>query len=106
MAGKSGENERQAAAREANDRLRSHGVEVTASDTPDDLTELLEAVEGFERTVESHGGDLMVDDLKSSQPDDAHFVLPRRKASEKARAYILRIQEATTRLRKHPHHTD
>jgi hypothetical protein len=98
--------EQKAAAREASDRLRSHGVEVKAGDTPEELADLLDAVEWFEKKVESHGGDLMVDDLKSSQPDDTHFVLPRRKTGEKVRDYIGRIQEATAKLRKHPRHTD
>ena len=98
--------EQRAAAREASDRLRSHGVDVKPGDTPEELSDLLDAVEGFERTVESRGGDLMVDDLKSSQPDDRHFVLPRRQPGEKVRAYIDRIQEATAKVRKHPRHTE
>ncbi len=53
-----------------------------------------------------HGGDLMVDDLKSSQPDDPHFVLPRRERGDTVRAYIGRIDEATARLRKHPRQRD
>src|SRR5438034_6410137 len=49
------------------------------------LGDLLEAVERFENVVEAHGGDLMVDDLKSSEPDDRHFVLPRRNKGEAIR---------------------
>ena len=67
---------------------------------------LLSAVEAFESAVEAHGGDLMVDDLKSVQPDDRHFVLPRRAHAEPIRAYIGRIAAATSGLRKHPRHTD
>jgi len=67
---------------------------------------LLSAVEQFELAVEAHGGDLMVDDLKSVQPDDRHFVLPRRAHAEPIRAYIGRITAATSGLRKHPRHTD
>jgi hypothetical protein len=63
-------------------------------------------VQRFEAAVESRGGDLMVDDLKSTRPDDPHFVLPRREAKEPARAYILRVQEAGARLRRHPPHPD
>src|SRR2546428_578763 len=62
------------------------------------------AVERFESAVEAHGGDLMVDDLKSSRPDDRHFVLPRRGEAESARAYMVRIGGATEALRRHPRH--
>ena len=90
------------AAAEVADRLRRRGVAVTGSERSDDLADLLSAVERFEKAVEAHGGDLMVDDLKSSQPDDRHFVLPRREHSEAVRAYITRIDAATTGLRRHP----
>jgi hypothetical protein len=94
--------ERAAAAAEVRARLSGRGVTVTGADHAEDLVELLSAVERFEAAVEAHGGDLMVDDLKSSEPDDRHFVLPRRGRGEAARAYIGRIDEATTRLRRHP----
>jgi hypothetical protein len=48
----------------------------------------------------------MVDDLKSSQPDDQHFVVPRRAQGEAVRAYITRIDEATAQLRRHPKRPD
>ena len=60
----------------------------------------------FEAAVEAHGGDLMVDDLKSSRPDDQHFVVPRRAHGEAMRTYIARIDEATARLRRHPRRPD
>ena len=94
------------AAAEVADRLRRRGVAVTGSERSDDLADLLSAVERFEKAVEAHGGDLMVDDLKSSQPDDRHFVLPRREHGEAVRAYITRIDAATTALRRHPKKPD
>jgi hypothetical protein len=63
-------------------------------------------VERFEAAVEAHGGDLMVDDLKSSRPDDSHFVVPRRAPREAVQAYIGRIDAATTGLRRHPPRPD
>jgi hypothetical protein len=78
--------ERAAAVTEVAARLRSRGIAVTGSESSEDLADLLSAVEQFEATVEAHGGDLMVDDLKSSQPDDRHFVVPRRGAGEAIRA--------------------
>ena len=98
--------ERRAAAAEVAARLRSRGITVTGDENPDDLVNLLSAVERFEAVVEAHGGDLMVDDLKSSQPDDQHFVVPRRAHGEGARAYIVRIDEAAAQLRRHPRQPD
>ena len=98
--------ERRSAAAEVADRLRSRGIEVTGAESPEDLVDLLSAVERFEAAVEAHGGDLMVDDLKSSRPDDRHFVVPRRTHGESIRIYIGRIDEATVRLRRHPGQPD
>ena len=70
------------------------GIAVSATERPEDLGELLSAVERFEAAVEARGGDLMVDDLRSSEPDDRHFVVPRRGSGETVRAYIVRIDEA------------
>ena len=105
MANNRGADEDRAAA-EVADRLRQRGVSVTGAERSDDLADLLSAVERFEKTVEAHGGDLMVDDLKSAQPDDRHFVVPRREARETVRAYIGRIDEATAQLRRHPRQPD
>jgi hypothetical protein len=97
--------ERRVAA-EVADRLRGRGVAITPADRAGDLADLLSAVERFEGAVEAHGGDLMVDDLKSAAPDDPHFVLPRRRTGEAIRSYIARIDSATAHLRRHPPHTD
>ncbi len=98
--------ERRSATTEVTARLRSGGITVTGADTPEDLVDLLSAVERFEAAVEAHGGDLMVDDLKSSRPDDRHFVEPRREHGEAVRTYIGRIDEAAARLRRHPRRPD
>ena len=94
--------ERAAAAAEVAARLRGRGVALTGAERPDELADLLSAVERFEVAVEAHGGDLMVDDLRSTKPDDPHFVLPRRGPAEAVRKYIVRIDEATAHLRRHP----
>jgi hypothetical protein len=100
------EREERTAAAEVTARLRSRGIVVTSVDKPEALADLLSAVERFEAAVEAHGGDLMVDDLKSSRPDDSHFVVPRRAPREAVRAYIGRIDAATTGLRRHPPQRD
>ena len=105
MAGES-RDDYEAAVREVAARLRSHGVMVTGAESADDLANLLDAVERFEGAVEAHGGDLMVDDLKSPQPDDRHFVLPRREHAEAIRPYISRIDAATSGLHRHPRRPD
>lgn len=98
--------ERAAAVAEVADRLRRRGIAVTGAERPGDLADLLTAVERFEAAVEAHGGDLMMDDLKSTQPDDRHFVVPRRAHGEAVRAYISRIDAATGGLRGHPRQPD
>ena len=98
--------ERAAAVADVAARLRNRGIAVTGTESPEDLVDLLTAVERFEAAVEAHGGDLMVDDLKSSRPDDLHFVVPRRAHGEAMRTYIARIDEATARLRRHPRRPD
>ena len=75
--------ERARAAAEARDRLRSRGVVVSDRDSADDLSRLIDAVEGFEAAVEKHGGDLMVDEPvnigeKPEKPDSNLFALPTR----------------------------
>jgi broad specificity phosphatase PhoE len=98
--------DQRAAAEEAVARLRARGMNVASTEAPEDLADLLTAVERFEAAVEAHGGDLMVDDLKSSEPDDPHFVLPRRGRGESVRVYIGRIDAAIDHLRRHPRNTD
>ena len=98
--------ERDAAAAEVVACLRSRGISVTGVERVEQLDDLLTAVERFEAAVKRHGGDLMVDDLKSSQPDDRHFVVPRQEPGESIVAYIGRIDDATAQLRRHPRQTD
>jgi hypothetical protein len=89
-------------------RLLARGVAVHDSDSPDDLVRLLEAVEAFERAVESRGGDLMMDEpppRKAGEPDDPHFRLPTRAADESASAYLERLAATTAAVRKHKPHS-
>ncbi len=81
-------------------RLRRNGVQLTGKEASDELADLEEAVESFERAVERAGGDLMVDEPVSNgkpiAPDDSSFVLPARKGSEPVADYIARIHHAAT----------
>src|SRR2546430_14222680 len=90
--------ERAAAVADVAARLRNRGIAVTGTESPEDLVDLLAAVERFEAAVEAHGGDLMVDDLKSSRPDDQHFLVPRPAHREAMRAYNARLDPGPARV--------
>lgn len=86
-------------------RLEARGVALTGRESSEELVELLDAVERFERAVERHGGDLMVDEGprgRAREPDDVHFVLPARLPNESVASYLERLDEATRAIRRHP----
>lgn len=88
---------------EMTSRLQALGIEVSDSDSPDDVMELLDAVEEFERAVEDQGGDLMVDEPPAkgqAQPDDPRFLLPTRRADESVAQYRKRLMAATQEVRQ------
>jgi hypothetical protein len=79
-------------------RLHTLGVPVNDDDTPDELTDILEAIERFENVVRSRGGDLMVDEPPPGghpQPDGENRALPIRANGEPAATYISRLERAT-----------
>ncbi|MEO5818615.1 MAG: hypothetical protein ABIT20_25320 [Gemmatimonadaceae bacterium] len=89
-------------------KLHARGVEVLDSDSPEDVVRMLEALEGFENAVEAAGGDLMMDEPPSNQkgePDDPHFLLPKRDGGEAAAGYLERLTAATVAARKHKPHS-
>jgi broad specificity phosphatase PhoE len=98
--------ERARAVAEVSDRLRRRGIAVTGTERPEDLADLLSAVERFEAAAEAHGGDPIVDEPRSTEPDDVHFVIPRRPHGESTRDYIERVERAADALRRHPRHPD
>jgi hypothetical protein len=94
------EEEREAAAMELSGRLAQKGIEVGSDEDPAQLSDLLSAVEEFERAVEKAGGDLFVNSLDSSEPQDPRFVLPRRRDDEPLPKYRERILAAAQSLRE------
>ena len=70
-------------------RLRRNGVQLSGTETSEELADLEEAVEHFERMVERGSSPIA--------PDEPDFVLPTRKPSELVSAYIKRVQEAGSR---------
>jgi hypothetical protein len=95
--------EQRRAREEAEDRLRDRGIQVHPRDGDEEVGDLLDSVERFETVVESRGGDLLVDRIGSSEPDDPAFVLPPRDLDESVTDYRLRVEAATDRLRHHRH---
>ena len=70
---------------------------------------MVEAVDRFESAVESHGGDLVMDEGpggRTAEPDDPHFALPVRAEQESVAAYLDRLARATDVVRRHPPRAD
>jgi hypothetical protein len=78
--------------------LRARGVDLTGDESSDELAEILSSVEQFEAAVSALGGDRMVNDRYSSQPDDPSLVIPPRAADETPRRYAERLTRMATRL--------
>lgn len=85
---------------EAVDRLRDRGITAYPSDDDVELADLLDAVERFEAVVESQGGDLFVNRIGSSEPQNPAFVPPEREPNESATDYRNRVIEAARVLRR------
>jgi len=95
------------AMQETRARLRGLGIWLSGRESSEELVNLLEAVERFERAVEARGGDLRVDEGpggETREPDDVHFALPRRRAPESVASYLGRLDAATDALRHHRPH--
>lgn len=79
---------------ELRSRVAQKGVELDGTEGPEELDDLLTAIDRFEAAVEDQGGDLMVNQPQSSPPENPGFVLPHRKRGEKVTAYTNRVQVA------------
>jgi hypothetical protein len=84
---------------EAEYRLRERGIWVTSADSDEEVADLLDAIERFEASVESRGGDLFVNRIGSPEPEDPAFVPPERREGESAADYRQGIEAAAARLR-------
>jgi len=95
----------QRVAGEVANRLEMLGIWLSGDEEPEHLGQIQEAVERFELAVESRGGDLMVDegpDGRTTQPDDPHFALPRRRADEAVDRYVDRLELAREDVLRQP----
>ena len=88
------------ARQEADYRLSERGIRLEPSDSDEEVADLLEAIERFEAGVESKGGDLFVNRIGSSEPEDPAFVPPQRREGESAADYRRRIEAAAEALRR------
>jgi hypothetical protein len=91
--------EAQGVRQEAENRLSDRGIPVRQYDSDEDVANMLEAIEQFEYTVESLGGDLMVNRIGVREPQDPAFVPPTREDNEAAARYTERVLSATDQLR-------
>ena len=90
-------------------RLENLGIRVTGTERPEELLDIVEAVERFEAAVESRGGDLMMDEGprgQTTEPDDRHFALPVRRDGDTVAQYLERLARATDEARRHPRRAD
>jgi hypothetical protein len=95
--------------RELAGRLETLGVRVRGTERPEELLEMVEAIDRFETAVEDHGGDLMMDEGprgRTTEPDDPHFALPLRGEHESVADYLDRLARATDEVRRHPPRAD
>ncbi len=95
--------ERARVAEEFRARLLARDITVHINDSLEELGLILDAVEEFELVVQSHGGDLMVDEPPpghSAEPDDPEFVLPARHPGESATWFATRIQQAKHKIQR------
>lgn len=92
--------ERDSAALELSGRIRQKGVLLTGRETSSQLDDLMTAIERFEASVVTRGGDLFINTPSSDPPENPDFVVPRRVPGEDAEAYAARINEAASRLEK------
>jgi hypothetical protein len=87
------------ARQEAEYRLSERGIRVERADSDEEVANLLDAIERFEAAVEAKGGDLFVNRIGSSEPEDPAFVPPERRAGESAADYQRRIETSAAALR-------
>ena len=89
-------------AREIAARISARGVYMHGNESSDEIIAMEEAIERFEEVVESHGGDLMMDEPPRGQrgePDDPRFQLPARSAAMSAAKYVERVAQALDKIR-------
>ncbi len=83
-------------------RLSARGIHLSGKETPDEISNIEDAVEEFEEAVETHGGDLMMDEPPAQgygQPDNPLFLLPERTSAMSAKDYVEALERAADHIR-------
>lgn len=93
-----GDDERARVHDEVADTLRGRGVELTGTESDDQLATLLSALERFESAVEARGGDRMINDRMRSEQENQIFVIPERSVDESVEGYTQRLTRAAEQL--------
>ena len=75
-------------------RLIRSGVLLSGSESDEQILAIADAVEAFEAARSAAGGDSMINTPESSQPEDPHYVLPRRRDDESVDQYVIRVRDA------------
>lgn len=86
--------ERNAVRDELEGRLNRSGVVLSGSESDEQILAIADAVEAFDASRAAAGGDSQVNTPESSQPDDPHYVLPRRRDDEPVEQYVRRVRDA------------
>ena len=86
--------ERNAVRDELEGRLNRSGVLLSGSESDEQIVAIADAVEAFEAARSAAGGDSMINTPESSQPEDPHYVLPRRRDDESVEQYVIRLRDA------------
>ena len=81
-------------------QLLERDVQLIGHETPEQLADLLSAVQAFERAVAVLGGDSMTNAPDSKDVDDPDFVLPRRHDDEPVGPDTARVSATAARLRR------
>ncbi|HVE32649.1 MAG TPA: hypothetical protein VNC18_03735 [Gemmatimonadaceae bacterium] len=86
--------ERNAVRDELEGRLIRSGVLLSGAESDEQIVALADAVESFEAARAAAGGDSMINTQESTQPEDPHYVLPRRRDDEPVEQYVIRLRDA------------
>ena len=78
--------------------LRQRGIPLSDDEDPEELADLLSAVERFEKAAAALGADSFVNTPGSPEPEDPALVLPVREPGEPLMDYIRRIHLAADAL--------
>ena len=79
-------------------QLEERGITLAGDESAEELAQIAEAVEAFEKALSRAGGDSYTNSPTSSQPDDPAMVLPTRSSGEPVGEYTRRIRSAAARL--------